>query len=88
MISESDRKPDPARAVQPRRAFLSGMARRAAYVAPVVMAIHSTRTAEAGGLSCGTAGSPCDVNADCCAASPTCEFAGLACGGMMGCTCV
>lgn len=72
-----------------RRGFLVGAARRAAYVAPAVLAISAARRAGAGGPSCGDAGSPCAVDGDCCT-SPAflCKKAnGMPCAGAMGCTC-
>ena len=48
-----------------RRAFVGGMARKAAYVSPVILAF-GTRKAHAFGASCLPFASPCVVNADCC----------------------
>ena len=69
-----------------RRAFLGRVAAKAVYVAPAVLALKAARTGHAGGASCGTAGSPCAVNGDCCTGL-NCEKSGMACGGMMGCAC-
>jgi hypothetical protein len=71
-----------------RRAFVIGVARKAAYVAPAVLALKAAQRVEAGGASCGTAGSPCTTDADCCTGL-VCEKApGMACMvGDMGCMC-
>ena len=54
-----------------RRAFLGGVARKAAYVAPAVLAM-STHRADAGGISCKPLGSPCVADLECC--SLNCRF--------------
>jgi hypothetical protein len=70
-----------------RRAFVGVAARKAAYVAPAVMMLKAASTVEAGGASCGIAGSPCTVDADCCTGL-TCQTGGMACmPGDMGCMC-
>ena len=88
MHSESDKQPDPRPDAIRRRAFVIGMARKAAYVAPAAIALHAAQKVQAGIGSCADAGSPCVDNFDCCTATPTCEFNGMGCGGMMGCACV
>ena len=85
MHPESDKQPDPRPDAIRRRAFVIGMARKAAYVAPAAIALHAAQKVHAGGASCGTVGSPCVVNGDCCAGM--CEFSGMACAGMMNCLC-
>ena len=87
MQPESDQQRDPRTDAVHRRAFVFGVARKAVYVAPAAIALHAARRVEAGGLSCGTAGSPCIVDGDCCAATPNCNLAGMGCMGMMGCMC-
>ena len=69
-----------------RRVFLGRVAVKAAYVAPAALALRAARTGHAGGASCGTAGSPCDVDAECCTGL-NCEQGGMACMGMMNCSC-
>ena len=69
-----------------RRAFLGRVARKTAYVAPAVLALKAAQTGHAGGASCGTAGSPCLNNPDCCTGL-NCETGGMACNGMMNCSC-
>lgn len=70
-----------------RRAFVIGVTRKVAYVAPMVLALKAAQRVEAGGASCGTAGSPCTENADCCTGL-NCLTGGMACNGMlMGCMC-
>lgn len=60
-----------------RRAFLKKSGRRAMYVAPIVLSLSASVKAAVSGFdsTCGDAGSPCDVDGDCCGV--------LTCTGMM-----
>lgn len=69
-----------------RRVFLGTLAKKAAYVAPAVLALKAARTTYAGPSACGQTGSPCAVDGDCCVGW-TCQFNGMPCAGMMNCDC-
>ncbi len=72
-----------------RRVFIGSVVRKAAYVAPAVLALKAAQTAYAGPSGCGQAGSPCNVDGDCCTGMGfTCDQPnGNPCGGMMNCSC-
>ncbi len=76
------KKPRPIR----RRVFLGQVAKKAAYVAPAVLALKAARTATAGPSGCGQTGSPCTTDADCCAGF-TCQTGNMPCAGMANCMC-
>ena len=69
-----------------RRAFLGRVAKKAAYVAPAVLALNAARTAHAGVSGCGETGSPCTTDADCCAGF-NCETMGAPCTSEPDCEC-
>jgi hypothetical protein len=70
-----------------RRAFMRGVAKKAAYVAPAVLAMQAARRAGAEFTGCVGPASPCSVDGDCCP-SYLCKRAnGMACAGAGGCTC-
>ena len=70
-----------------RRVFLGRMAKKAAYVAPAVLALKAARTATAGPSACGQTGSPCATDLDCCGGFTCQTMAGMPCGGQTMCTC-
>ena len=49
-----------------RRAFMSGVARKAVYVAPVVLAMQAAQRAGADFTGCVGPGSPCMTDPECC----------------------
>ncbi|MHC4217798.1 MAG: hypothetical protein ACYSU7_05005 [Planctomycetota bacterium] len=69
-----------------RRAFISGVAKKAVYVAPAVLAMQAAQRAGADFTGCVGPGSPCAINADCCSVSCLTPSM-MACGGAMNCTC-
>ena len=69
-----------------RRVFVGRVIRKAAYVAPAVLALKAAQSSYAGPSGCGQTGSPCNTDLDCCGGF-TCQNMGMACAGMMGCTC-
>ena len=69
-----------------RRMFIGRVARKAAYVAPAVLALKAAQTTYAGPSGCGETGSPCNIDGDCCVGW-TCQLSGMACAGMMNCAC-
>ncbi len=76
-------KPRPIR----RRVFIGRVAKKAAYLAPAVLALKAARTATAGPSACGQTGSPCATNPDCCGGFVCQQMDGMPCGGMQPCTC-
>ena len=69
-----------------RRVFVGRAIRRAAYVAPAVLALKAAQLSYAGPSGCGQTGSPCATDLDCCGGF-TCQLSGMACMGMMNCDC-
>ena len=69
-----------------RRLFLTSVARKAAYVAPAVLALKAAQRARADFTGCVGPGSPCNINADCCSVSCL-QPSMMACAGAMNCTC-
>ena len=49
-----------------RRVFIGRVARKAAYVAPAVLALKAAQTTYAGPSGCGQTGSPCTTDPECC----------------------
>ena len=81
MESENQRKePRPIR----RRVFLGRLAKKAAYVAPAVLALKAAQTAHAGISGCGQTGSPCGTDADCCGGFLCLKGNGMPCGDPPG----
>ncbi len=76
-------KPRPIR----RRVFIGRVAKKAAYVAPAVLALKAARTATAGPSACGQTGSPCTTDADCCGGFLCLLPNGMPCAGAPACTC-
>ncbi len=72
-----------------RRVFIGRVARKAAYVAPAVLALKAAQTTYAGPSGCGQTGSPCATDLDCCTGGGfTCKQPNTnPCAGMMNCTC-
>ncbi len=70
-----------------RRVFLGRVAKKAAYVAPAVLALKAARTASAGPSACGETGSPCATDLDCCGGFTCLQMSGMPCGGNPQCTC-
>ena len=72
-----------------RRVFIGSVARKAAYVAPAVLALKAAQTTYAGTSGCGQAGSPCATDVDCCTGMGfTCKRPNSnPCTGQMNCTC-
>ena len=70
-----------------RRVFLGRVAKKAAYVAPAVLALKAAQTAHAGISGCGQTGSPCATDVDCCGGFTCQNMAGMPCGGGPQCTC-
>jgi hypothetical protein len=65
---------------------MTGVAKKAVYVAPAVLAMQAAQRAGADFTGCVGPGSPCTVNADCCSA--TCLTPSMmACGGAPNCNC-
>ena len=83
---ESDNQRDEPRAIR-WHVFLGRVAKKAAYVAPAVLALKAVQTAHAGISGCGENGSNCASDADCCAGF-TCRVGGMPCDGMLGCVCM
>ncbi len=85
---ESDNQRGEPRPIR-RRVFIGRVAKKAAYLAPAVLALKAARTATAGPSACGQTGSPCATDLDCCGGF-TCVDAStmMPCGGMQGCTCI
>ncbi len=70
-----------------RRVFIGRVARKAAYVAPAVLALKAAQTTYAGPSGCGQTGSPCNTDTDCCGGF-TCRIPGMGpCMGDVGCQC-
>ena len=71
-----------------RRLFMTSAARKAAYVAPAVLALKAAQRARADFTGCVGPGSPCAINADCCTGL-SCKDPStmMACGGGSMCTC-
>ncbi len=82
---ESDNQRGEPRPIR-RRVFLGRMAKKAAYVAPAVLALKAAQTAHAGISGCGETGSPCTTDADCCGGF-TCQTGNMPCAGMANCMC-
>ena len=72
-----------------RRVFIGRVARKAAYVAPAVLALKAAQTTYAGPSGCGQTGSPCAMDADCCTGMGfTCQRPNAnPCTGQMNCSC-
>ena len=71
-----------------RRVFIGRMAKKAAYVAPAVLALKAASTANAGLSACGETGSPCTSDADCCGGFFCLDtMMGNPCMGGMNCEC-
>ncbi|MEE8460076.1 MAG: hypothetical protein V3S08_09380 [Phycisphaerales bacterium] len=72
-----------------RRVFIGRVARKAAYIAPAVLALKAAQTTYAGPSGCGQTGSPCNVDGDCCTGMGfTCKRPNSnPCTGQMNCTC-
>ncbi|MHC4080037.1 MAG: hypothetical protein ACYS15_06945 [Planctomycetota bacterium] len=70
-----------------RRAFMRGVAKKAVYVAPAVLAMQAAQRAGADFTGCAGPGSPCTLDAECC--SVVCLNANMMdpCGGTMNCIC-
>jgi hypothetical protein len=64
-MSKEDTGSNPAERDASRRSFLARSAKKAVYMTPVIMAVGAQQ-AHAGVSACGTTGSPCTSNADCC----------------------
>ena len=64
-----------------RRVFLGRVAKKAAYVAPAVLALKAAQTAHAGISGCGETGSPCTTDADCCPGFVCEQMGGGPCAG-------
>ncbi len=62
-----------------RRVFIGRVAKKAAYVAPAVLALKAATTAHAGISACGQTGSPCLTDADCCVGFFCLNMAGMPC---------
>ena len=77
------KKPRPIR----RRVFLGQVAKKAAYVAPAVLALKAAQTAHAGPSGCGQTGSPCATDADCCGGFLCLRPNAMPCTGQQNCTC-
>ncbi|MEE8460198.1 MAG: hypothetical protein V3S08_09995 [Phycisphaerales bacterium] len=71
-----------------RRVFIGRVARKAAYVAPAVLALKAAQTTYAGPSGCGQTGSPCLTDPDCCGGFLCLRPNSMPCGGQMDCTCV
>ncbi len=82
---KSDNQPKEPSSIH-RRAFIGRVAKKAAYVAPAVLALQAASKAKAGASACGQTGSPCATDGDCCGGF-LCETGGMACAGMMNCDC-
>ncbi|MHC4590782.1 MAG: hypothetical protein ACYTAQ_16030 [Planctomycetota bacterium] len=70
-----------------RRAFMSGVARKAVYVAPAVLALKAAQRAGADFTGCVGPGSPCNVDGDCCTGLLCVTPSMMACGGAPNCDC-
>ncbi len=70
-----------------RRVFIGRMAKKAAYVAPAVLALKAARTASAGISGCAQTGSPCATDADCCVGFACEQMGGAPCTGQPDCEC-
>jgi hypothetical protein len=65
---------------------MSGVAKKAVYVAPVVLAMQAAQRAGADFTGCVGPGSPCALDAECC--SVMCLRPNMAaCAGAMNCSC-
>ena len=82
---ESDNQREEPRPIG-RRVFLGRVAKKAAYVAPAVLALKAAQTAHAGISGCGQTGSPCTTDADCCGGF-ICEKMGVPCTSEPECEC-
>ncbi len=83
---ESDNQREEPRPIR-RRVFIGRVAKKAAYVAPAVLALKAAQTAHAGISGCGQAQSPCATDADCCAAFVCNQMGGVPCDGAPECEC-
>lgn len=70
-----------------RRSFVTSVARKAAYVAPVVLALKAAQRARADFTGCVGPGSPCLLDSECCTSYLCLQLSMMACGGAMNCTC-
>jgi hypothetical protein len=70
-----------------RRVFIGTVAKRAAYIAPAVLALKAAQTTYAGPSACGQTGSPCNTDVDCCGGFFCLQPNLMACTGQMNCTC-
>ncbi len=70
-----------------RRVFIGRVAKKAAYVAPAVLALKAVQTAHAGPSACGQAGSPCATDLDCCGGFTCQTMSMMPCAGNPQCTC-
>ncbi len=70
-----------------RRLFLTSVARKAAYVAPAVLALKAAQRARADFTGCVGPGSACTIDPDCCTGL-FCVRPNMAiCAGAMNCKC-
>ena len=70
-----------------RRVFIGRVLKKAAYVAPAVLALKAAQNSYAGVSGCGQTGSPCDTDLNCCGGFFCLQPNTNPCGGMMNCTC-
>ena len=72
-----------------RRGFVTGAAKKAAYVAPAVLALAAVRRVTSDFTGCTGTGSPCTQHTECCsvAAMARRQPGGMACMGDPDCTC-
>ena len=71
-----------------RRRFVTQAAKRAAYVAPVVMVLTAARQVAADYTGCTGPGSPCTMHNECCRlAAMACMTGGMVCMGGPDCVC-
>lgn len=70
-----------------RRVFIGRVAKKAAYVAPAVLALQAASKAKAGVSACGETGSPCAVDGDCCGGFLCEAMGGGPCTGGPQCKC-
>ena len=70
-----------------RRAFMGGVARKAVYVAPAVLALKAAQRAGADFTGCVGPGSPCMTDPECCPTLLCLKPNQTACMGQTTCTC-
>jgi hypothetical protein len=66
---------------------MSGVARKAVYVAPAVLALKAAQRAGADWTGCVGPGSPCAVDAECCPTLACLRVNMMACDGAGNCSC-